>query len=390
MDSLGTLAGGMAHDLNNILAPVLCSLYLLREKVVDSEGRQLLETMEASVQRGAGLIKQVLAFGRGIRGDRAPIHLKQLVKEVEHIIAETFPKSVEFAAQFPAQPWTVKGDATQLHQVLLNLCVNARDAMPNGGKLSITIENAKLDETHARQDLEARPGPYVIIRVSDTGHGIPRQIMDRIFEPFFTTKELNKGTGLGLSTCLGIVRSHGGFINCISEPGKGSTFSVHLPASPVSEPDEHSVAPVASPPCGKNELVLVVDDEAPIRSITQKMLAHFGFRVITAANGAEAVALYHQRQNEIAVVVMDMSMPVMDGHTAIATLKAIHPDVAIIGASGLDTPLGSNGEHHGCRHFITKPYTAEVLLRALNDVLSTPPRTIIGGRHTTGCTTPAH
>lgn len=371
MESLGTLAGGIAHDLNNILSPVLFSLYLLRDKVADLEGRQLLDTMETSVQRGAGLIKQVLAFGRGIRGDRVPVQLDQLVREVEQIISETFPKSVEFEARFAARPWHVKGDATQLHQVLLNLCVNARDAMPDGGKLSIHIENVELNETHAKQDLEARPGPYVVIQVADTGSGIPKQILDRIFEPFFTTKEVNKGTGLGLSTCLGIVRSHGGFINCTSEPGKGSTFKVHLPASVTSNTVHQPAAERIQPSRGNGELVLVVDDEYPIRNVAQKTLERFGYRVLTAANGAEAVALYRQKREEIAVVVMDMAMPVMDGHTAIAALKIINPEVPIIGASGLDIPGSLNRDtDFGCCRFMPKPYSAETLLNTLNDVLA--------------------
>ena len=202
--------------------------------------RKLLQALEANVQRGAGLVKQVLAFGRGMEGERIAVHPKHIAREIKQIIHETFPKSVEFEFHSPPDLWTITGDPTQLHQVLLNLCVNARDAMPKGGKLSLHMENMMFDETYAGMNLEARPGPYVLIKVTDTGRGIPKEIQDRIFDPFFTTKEPGKGTGLGLSTTLAIVKSHGGFINCYSEPGKGTLFKVYLPANPTAVAEEKS------------------------------------------------------------------------------------------------------------------------------------------------------
>lgn len=371
MESLGTLAGGMAHDLNNILSPLLFSVYLLRDKAPDPESQQLLNTMESSVQRGAKIIKQVLAFGRGIRGDRVPIELDKLLREIEQIIHETFPKSVEFEVHSAAALWKIKGDVTQLHQVLLNLCVNARDAMPTGGKLTIRIDNQELDRVSAKQYLDANPGPYVVIQVQDTGTGIPKKIMDRIFEPFFTTKEVNKGTGLGLSTCLGIIKSHGGFITCQSEPGKGSTFKVHLPATVVSGASQGPVSIQFQPARGNNELVLVVDDEKPIRDVAQKTLERCGYRVLTATNGVDAISIYEQKKADIAAVVMDMAMPVMDGPTAITVLKAINPRIKIIGASGLDTRHDSARDvDGGCRRFLAKPYSAETLLQTLDAVLA--------------------
>jgi hypothetical protein len=231
MESIGQLASGIAHDLNNVLAPILISTALLRQKIQDKEGLGLLDSLEASAKRGADIIKQVLWFGRGLDGRREPVNPKQLLKEVTRIISETFSKSIDFETDIAADVHPVIGDQTQLHQVLLNLFINARDAMPNGGKLKLRVRNFTVDAHFASLNTEAKPGPYVLFEVTDTGHGIPPEIRDRIFEPFFTTKELGKGTGLGLSTTLSIVKSHGGFIDVESEPGKGSTFQVYLPVT---------------------------------------------------------------------------------------------------------------------------------------------------------------
>ncbi|HUB87853.1 MAG TPA: PAS domain S-box protein [Verrucomicrobiae bacterium] len=370
MESLGALAGGIAHDLNNVLTPLLGSVQMLRDKITDADSQKLLDTLETSVRRGANLVKQVLTFGRGVKGERIPVQPSAIVREVSQIIRETFPKSVEFEVQPVAAPWAVIGDPTQLHQVLLNLCVNARDAMPHGGKLSICIENVRLDEIYSAMNPQAKPGPFVIIEVKDTGVGIPKEIQDRIFEPFFTTKEHGKGTGLGLSTTLGIIKSHGGFINCYSEPGKGSTFKVYLPADATVPMVEKPAGKKNEMPRGHGELVLVVDDEKHVREVAQKILERFGYRTLLAANGAEAVAIYTARQNEITAVLTDMSMPVMDGPATIAALKSINPRVTIIGTSGLDPNnhmIDAIGA--GNSHFIPKPYTADAMLRTLDTIL---------------------
>jgi PAS domain S-box-containing protein len=374
MESIGTLAGGIAHDLNNVLTPLLFAVQALKDKVSDEAGRQMLDILETNVRRGASLVKQVLIFGRGIKGERITVQPRHLGREIEHIVRETFPKSLKFESHCPADLWTITGDPTQIEQVLLNLCVNARDAMPGGGKLSLRMENTVLDENQAAANLEARPGRHVVISVTDTGAGMTREIQDRIFEPFFTTKEPGKGTGLGLSTTLAIVKSHGGFINCYSEPGRGSVFKVYLPASPDAAVETRTPAHLSSLPCGHNELVLVVDDEEPIRNLAQTMLERFGYRVLLAANGAEAVKLYTSRRNEIALVITDMSMPVMDGPATIAALQAINPNVKIIGSSGLDMNDGAAGAvNTGLKHFIPKPYTAETLLNTLHEVLREGP-----------------
>jgi len=266
--------------------------------------------------------------------------------------------------------WTITGDSTQLHQVLLNLCLNARDAMPDGGKLSIQLENTVLDETYVSLHLDAKPAAYLVITVTDTGMGIPPELQDKIFEPFFTTKDMGKGTGLGLSSVLAIVKSHGGFINFYSEAGQGSTFKIYLPAS--AEPGAAEIAAVDQTklPGGQNELVLVVDDEESIRRTAKKLLERFGYRVLLAENGAEAVSIYTQRKNEIALVLTDMAMPIMDGLATIIALKAINPGVKIIGSSGLDangTVAKASGA--GVKHFIPKPYTAEVMLQTVHKIL---------------------
>ena len=375
LESIGVLASGIAHDLNNILTPLLVSVQVLKEKIAnDTDGKRLLETLEANVQRGASLVKQVLTFGRGVEGERIPINLKHIAREIKQIILETFPKSVEFELHSAPDLWTITGDPTQLHQVLLNLCVNARDAMPNGGKLSIRMENMIVDETYASVNLEARPGPCVVLAVADTGTGIPKEIQDRIFDPFFTTKEPGKGTGLGLSTTLAIVKSHDGFIQCESEAGRGSAFKVYLPAKPTSAAIEGTASEQSQLPPGHNELVLVVDDEDPILNLAQRMLKRFGYRVLLAKNGVEAVSLYTHRQKEVDVIITDMIMPVMDGPATVMALKAINPNVKIIGSSGLVSEGGeTKAREVGIRHFIPKPYTAETMLNTLREALREKP-----------------
>jgi CheY-like chemotaxis protein len=294
---------------------------------------------------------------------------KHLIKDVVKILQETLPKSIEIKFELPNDLWIVSADATQIHQVLMNLAVNARDAMPQGGELVIRAENVTLDDSYARMHLEAKPGRFVMITVVDTGAGMPPEVISRIFEPFFTTKEVGKGTGLGLSTALTIVRSHGGFVNVYSEPNKGTQFAVYLPAAPVGE----AAAPeIARPdfPTGRGELILVVDDEEAIRQITKGTLETFNYRVLTASDGTEAVALYAQHREEVALVLTDMMMPFMDGPATIRALQKLNPQVQIIAASGLAAhDKAAEATALGVRLFLPKPYTAEKLLNALAEIL---------------------
>ncbi len=369
MESIGTLAGGIAHDLNNALAPILMSLDLLKMQVTDPTGRQLIGVLETSAQRGADMVRQVLSFARGVEGQRMAVQVSHLLRDVEKISGDTFLKNISVRADYPPDLWAVVGDPTQLHQVLVNLCVNARDAMPRGGRLAITAGNAMLDAPYAALNLEATPGPYVFIKVEDSGVGMSPDVLEKIFDPFFTTKAVGKGTGLGLSTSEAIVKSHGGFIRAYSEVGKGSKFEVYLPAQTTPMASGAATA-AAEMPRGQGELILVVDDEAAVRQVTEQTLEAFGYRVLLAADGAEAVAVYANRGVEIDAVLTDMMMPVMDGPATIIVLRKLNPHLPIIAASGLT----ANGhDHHapipGVRHFLPKPYTAEALLQALRKVL---------------------
>lgn len=363
MESIGTLAGGMAHDLNNVLAPILMSVEILKEMVTDAEGLDMLDRLQGSAQRGADLVRQVLAFARGVTGQRIEVNVSHLLRDIQHVIRETFPKNIRTVIRSGAGVWPVMGDPTQLHQVFLNLCVNARDAMPQGGRLELRTENIVIDEARVASHADLKPGSYVVVEVMDTGTGIPFALRERIFEPFFTTKEFGKGTGLGLSTVMAIVRSHGGFIDLYSEPGKETRFKVYLPALPVVPLVEPVRAKPSRLPKGQGEAVLVVDDEESIRSVALSMLGRYGYEVILAEDGAQAVKMYNEHREKIAVVITDMAMPVMDGPATILALREMNPAVKIIVSSG----HASTG---GVQHFIPKPYTAEMLLTTVAAVIN--------------------
>lgn len=369
MESIGTLAGGIAHDLNNILSPILMAIDMLQLKVTDETSRKWLEVLRSNAERGSNMVRQVLSFARGVEGERVAVQPRHLIKEIVKILQETLPKTVKIKFEIQDNLWVISADATQVHQVLMNLCVNARDAMPNGGTILITAENASLDENYARMHLEAQSGPFVVVTVADTGVGMSPEVQSRIFEPFFSTKEMTKGTGLGLSTVETIVKSHGGFINVYSEVGKGTQFALYFPALAQGEKadaaDEHQDLPL-----GNGELILVVDDEQAIREITRGTLETFGYRVLTASDGTEAVALYAEKKGEIAAVLTDMVMPFMDGSATIRALQKMDPRVRIIAASGL--PAGQHSGDNGLsgvQAFLNKPYTAEKLLKVLAEVL---------------------
>ena len=368
LESLGTLAGGIAHDLNNIFTPILAVTQILPRRLpgLDKNLQELLNICQNNVRRGADLVKQILTFTRGAEGEKGIIQVKHLIREIQQIAKETFPKTIEIQTNVSKNLWAVKGNATQLHQVLMNLSVNGRDAMANGGKLEISAENFVLDRDYARMYLDAHEGHYILITVSDTGVGIPADIKERVFEPFFTTKEIGQGTGLGLSTVLGIVKSHGGFIDIHSQVGRGSKFRVFLPASETAATVTEEIEEL---PRGNGELILVVDDEAPIRAICKNILETYNYRVLSARDGIEAIALYSQHQNEIEVVLMDIMMPSIDGKVAIRTLKKIKPQVKIIAVSGLVTKeIGSELKDY-CFTFLAKPYTTEALLKTIHQAI---------------------
>ena len=369
MESIGTLAGGIAHDLNNILAPIMMSIDMLKLCCDTPQAKAILETIGISAKRGSDIVRQVLSFARGLEGQRIEVQPRHLLKDIETIIRDTFPKDISLEINCPANAWTVLGDPTQLHQILLNLCLNARDAMPTGGTLNIGVENRALDEQYVVMNSHAKAGPYLLVYVTDTGTGIPPGILDKIFEPFFTTKEIGKGTGLGLSTVQAIAKSHSGFITVYTEPGRGTTFKVHLPAITSATPAP-LLEDIVSLPRGNGEHILVIDDEASILTITSQTLAAFGYRTLTASNGAEALGIYAEHRSDIRVVLTDMAMPLMDGAATIYALVRMNPNVKIIAASGLNANGNvARAAETGVKHFLMKPYTAEALLKTLRVIL---------------------
>jgi two-component system cell cycle sensor histidine kinase/response regulator CckA len=366
MESIGTLAGGIAHDLNNVLSPILMAIDMLHINATDAETERWLTMARENAERGAAMIKQVLSFARGVEGERVTVQIKHIIKDLIKVLNETLPKSIAVKYEIEPELDLVSADPTQIHQVLMNLCINARDAMPSGGTLTMTAANAFLDENYARMYIEAKPGGYVLITVKDTGTGMTQEIQQRIFDPFFTTKEVGKGTGLGLSTALTIIKSHDGFINVYSEAGKGTQFAIYLPAA-KSETAATESKPDLPYPTGNGELILIVDDEENIRHITQATLEKFGYRTLTAADGAEALAIYAQNSAEIRLVLTDMAMPFMDGAATIRALRRLNPSLPIIAASGL--PPAEINELNANR-FLPKPYTAEKLLTTLAAILA--------------------
>jgi PAS domain S-box-containing protein len=369
MESIGTLAGGIAHDLNNVLTPILMAIRMLREEVSSRAAQEILNTLEASAHRGSGIVQQVLSFARGVEGERTVFQIKHPLSEVVTITKDTFPRSIHITHKIEKDLWPIIGDPTQLHQVLLNLCVNARDAMPNGGRMSVEAQNAIIDENYAQMQPEAKPGPYVVVTISDTGVGIPPALLDKVFEPFFTTKEIGKGTGLGLSTVLGIVKSHNGFLNVYSEVGKGTRFKVHLPAADPAQTQPVKDMPVDLPR-GQGEMILVADDEFAIREIIRVTLEANQYKVLTASDGTEAVAIYAQRAPEIRAVMVDIMMPYMDGVATVRALQKMNPEVRCMAVSGLmENDKIAEMSDNGRIAFLPKPFTTEQLLLNLRELL---------------------
>lgn len=369
LESIGTLAGGIAHDLNNILSPIMMAVGMLQMRSQDPDTRRWLDVIKENSERGASLVQQVLTFARGMKGERVTVQLKHLIKDLVKVIEETLPKSIAVSRDISPDLWMLSADPTQLHQVVMNLFINARDAMPNGGRLTIAAKNVVLDENYARMNIDAQPGQYIQVTVSDTGTGMTQDVLQRIFDPFFTTKEIGKGTGLGLSTVITIVKSHGGFINVYSEPGKGTQFSIYFPAMTGDAAAEEDL-PASKIPFGNGELILVVDDEENIRDVTRATLEKFGYRVETGADGTEGLAIFAQKGSEIEAVVTDVSMPFMDGPAMIRALRRMDPQVKIIAMSGLmNSEQMSDLENLNVNASLLKPFTAEALLNQVAELM---------------------
>lgn len=369
LENIGILAGGIAHDLNNILTPILAVAQLLPLTLpnLNQRNQDMLHILETSAKRGADLVKQILTFARGNDEKRLIIQVKHLLLDIEQIVQGTFPKSIEFKKDIPDNLWTVSADTTQLHQVFMNLAINARDAMPEGGTLTITAQNQVIDTHYTKMNIDAQEGNYILITFQDTGTGIPKDMIDKIFDPFFTTKEVGKGTGLGLSTVFSIIKSHGGFIE-VNSNDKGSTFKIFIPANTntltVAKEETNIIH-------GNGELILFIDDETAISQVSKTTLETHNYQVLVANSGIEAIAIFVQNKLTIKAIIIDLIMPTLDGVMTIRALRKIMPDVKIIAMSGSnDSEEKIKAIEHGIQDFVSKPFTANILLNALHQMLN--------------------
>lgn len=372
LESIGMLAAGIAHDLNNVLAPIVMIAPMLRDSLTAPRDLRLLDTLERSAGRGAGLVKQILGFVHTTSGEFRPTQVKHLARDIVQVIEGTFPKSIQLKHYIPNDLWSVQGNVTQIHQVLMNLCVNARDAMPQGGTLRLTAANRRLDAAEAGAIPGARPGAWLVLEVGDTGTGIVPEVLERMGTPFFTTKGIDKGTGLGISTVRGIVAKHRGFLEIQTAVGRGSTFRVYLPAIESESSRPSSASPVAKPD-GRGELILIVEDDASLRNVVADALGQHGYRIMSCADGVEAITLFTIHSDEISVILTDVDMPNLGGVALVRALLQLRPDLRCIAMSGLsrsaaegfDIPTIKTLAHA----FLLKPFTPGELLGTVHRVL---------------------
>lgn len=374
MEGIGLLASGIAHDLNNILSPIMLSIDILRSRYPGEQ--ECLDLIDRSAKRGADIVRQVLTYSRGMEGERVAVRVPDLIGEVARLIAELLPRNItlSYAASRPND--FIEADPTQMHQVLLNLALNARDAMPAGGKLTFTATREVLGPGHPHLGSQGPPGDYALIKVEDTGEGISPENLPRIFDPFFTTKPRGKGTGLGLSTVHGIIRSHGGFIHVASTPGVGSTFWLYLPRAD-GELNLGQVTGERPAGEGHGELILIADDEAPILRITQLVLEKHGYKTCLAHDGREAIAMFTARRAEVKLVLLDRMMPNLGGEAAAAAIRALSPTVPIILATGLISDESGKADSNslaefGVNHLLRKPFTEERILALIRECVPGP------------------
>jgi two-component system cell cycle sensor histidine kinase/response regulator CckA len=368
LESIGTLTGGIAHDLNNALAPIMMGVELI--KMHYPQETKVIEMIETSAKRGADMVRQLLNFAKGAEGERASVRPERLIAEIQNMMKGSFPKNIQVVVKCDAKLPTVLGDATQLHQVLLNLCVNARDAMPHGGTLTVLAQTREVDAVYASSVPEAKPGHYVALRVRDTGTGIPPEVLDRIFDPFFTTKGPEKGTGLGLSTVMGIVKGHGGFLQVYSQPGQGSTFTVYLPVDRTPGGTE-LVARAAVEFRGAEETILLVDDEPAVRLMSRAVLRRLNFKPLTATDGADGLMQVAEHRNELRAVITDLHMPHMDGLAFVRALRRMLPDVPVVVASGrMEDAVAAEFKSLGVTSRLDKPFTEAQLAETLRKLLT--------------------
>ncbi len=369
LESIGILASGIAHDLNNVFTPILMASELLADDTTDPDRGHMLGLLRGSARRGSEMVKQILTFARGLEGGAGPIQLQHLLSELQSMMRETFPRQIRLETDVPTQLWPVNGDATQLYQVFMNLCINARDAMPRGGTLRIAAANLDIDESDPRFSLAQKSGRFVCVTVSDTGTGMSPEVQKKLFDPFFTTKDKGKGTGLGLSTVKTIVDTHAGFLGVETVEGEGTTFSIYFPADSAGASVKEG--PAAAPPPGSGEWLLVAEDEASIREVLKATLEANGYEVLLAGDGAEAVRLYAAHKDEVAMVMTDMTMPFMDGEPTIRTLRKLNPKIKLLAATGaLDKERVEALAREESFVVLQKPYTPHKLLAAIHKTLA--------------------
>jgi PAS domain S-box-containing protein len=369
LESLGVLASGVAHDLNNVLSPLLMGGSILESTLKDKDSRAILKAMIDAARRGADTVKQLLTFARGTEGKKVLMQPRHLLQEVGRLLQQTLPKNIQVYTDFAVNLNRLMADPTQLHQVLMNLCVNARDAMPDGGVLAITAENAFLDDNSRKLHPRAAPGDYVLFKAADTGSGIAPEVIDHIFDPFFTTKPQGKGTGLGLATTLGIVEDHGGFILVENLPDSGAVFRVYLPAIPYAIESEAESSEQTLQQ-GRGEQILIVDDEQGIRTLIHDVLVRHGYQPLIAGSVPEALELFRAHRKTLRVVLTDMMMPFVDGRDLVIHLRALNPSLKIIAFSGLATDsVRDEVMALGANVFLPKPVEADQLISVLHDLL---------------------
>jgi len=371
MEAVGTLAGGIAHDFNNLLQGILgYTQILLMQKEKSDPDSSRLEQIEKAARRASELTQQLLAFSRKVETKLSPVDLNDEVKQVRKLLERTIPKMIDIELHLQKKLWVVNADPAQLEQVMMNLGLNARDAMPEGGKLVFETENVALDEEYCKAHLGAKAGKYVLLRVSDTGIGMDKETVGHIFEPFFTTKETGKGTGLGLAMVYGIVKNHGGYIMCYSEPEEGTTFKIYFPVIESESEEDRSKVRKEDMPEGGHETILLVDDEEVLRDIGKEILENSGYTILLAPDGERALELYRERADDISLVILDLIMPGVGGNKCLEEILKINPEAKVVIASGY-SPKGhaKDALESGARNFIRKPYELKQMLQVVREVM---------------------
>jgi hypothetical protein len=369
LESIGMLTSGIVHEMNDVLTPILLSLEYLKYLVTNPDAQECLISLENSSKEGQALIEQLLTFASGKESQHTILNASRLLYDVESILQDTFPKNITINLDINEQLWSVITHPSEFQQIMLNICMNARDAMPEGGSLKISAKNTVIDENYVQQNAEASAGPFIQINLTDTGQGIKAVNIQKIFDPFFSTKLNNEGSGLGLSTVYSLVKNHGGFIDVSSKVNQGTTLSVFLPASQPKS-NEESEKPAQVIPLGHGETILVVDDEPAILSMTENILKRHHYKVLKAQDGSEALAIFTQHKSDIDCAIVDMMMPIMDGHSTIQALLAIKPEMNILAVSGLVDTSGLKAKYGKQVSNLAKPYTADTLLQTLSQLLN--------------------